>query len=215
MPSKAESFAPVAVELRGSRLARWILACFGWRVKFAGLPARQGVVVVYPHTSNWDFVVLVLAKWAVGIQASFWAKDALFSIPIFASWLRWIGGMPVIRHASYGVVGQAVERFRQSKVQDAYFWLGLSPEGTRKPTPGWRSGFYQTALQAEVPLLLVSVDYARCEVLALHSMRLSGDVGRDVDHIAAVLQGVRAKIPANAAPVRLRKTSAGPDFSEK
>ena len=57
------------VQLHGSRVARAMLQLAGWRVVFDGLPARQGVLIVYPHTSNWDFVVGVLAKWCVGIPA--------------------------------------------------------------------------------------------------------------------------------------------------
>ena len=59
---------PHPVQLRGSPLARWVLALFGWRVRFDGLPALQGVFAVYPHTSNWDFIVAILAKWAVGLN---------------------------------------------------------------------------------------------------------------------------------------------------
>lgn len=201
--SRAEHSFPGAAPLRGSRAARWILGRFGWRVDFAGFPARQGVVVVYPHTSNWDFVVMVLAKWSMGVQVSFWAKDSLFRIPLFGRWLRWIGGVPVQRHAPRGVVAQAVERFKQCKALQTYFWLGLSPEGTRKATAGWRSGFYQTAVQAQVPLCLVSLDYACRQVIANQSLRLSGDPEADFRRIADTLRGVRGKIPANAAPIRL------------
>ena len=62
------------VPVRGSPMARWLLSLWGWRVEFHGLPYRQGVVIIYPHTSNWHFVVLVMAKWAVGLPATFWGK---------------------------------------------------------------------------------------------------------------------------------------------
>ncbi len=66
------------VTFQGSRLARWILQAFGWKLAFDGFPTLQGVAVVYPHTSNWDFPVGILAKCALGIPAHFWAKDGLF-----------------------------------------------------------------------------------------------------------------------------------------
>ncbi len=194
---------PYAVQLPGSALARRVLACFGWRVYFDGLPARQGVMAVYPHTSNWDFVVLILAKWAVGVQLRFWGKDTLFRIPLFGRWLRWVGGVPVIRNAPRGVVGQAVDTLLQAKLDQQFFWLGLAPEGTRKPGAGWRSGFYQSALQAGVPLGLVRLDYARRTVTANQFMTLSGDADADFARIAAYMDGVQGHTPANAAPVRL------------
>ena len=191
------------VQFQGSRLARCLLACCGWRVWFEGLPAKQGVLVVYPHTSNWDFLVMVLTKAAVGVPLRFWGKDKLFGLPLFGRWLRWIGGVPVQRTAPGGAVGQMVHQMRQAQATDRLFWLGLSPEGTRKHIPGWRSGFYQTALQANVPLGLVTLDYRLREVRALTFIRLTGDPQADFDAIAQAYAGVTAYIPAQAAPIRL------------
>ncbi len=58
---------PYPVQFKGSALAANLLRWFGWQVEFVGLPTRQGVLMVYPHTSNWDFVVMVLAKWTLGV----------------------------------------------------------------------------------------------------------------------------------------------------
>ena len=200
--SSPEFVAPYPVQLRGSPLARWVLGLFGWKVEFDGLPSPQGVLIVYPHTSNWDFVVLILAKWAVGLRASFWGKDTLFRIPLFGRWLRWIGGEPVIRDAPRGVVGQAVDAFQTHKARGDFFWLGLSPEGTRKRSDGWRSGFYQTALQADVPLGLAQLDFGKRKVVVRNFIRLSGEVAADMRRIAASFDGVRGQNPENASPIR-------------
>ncbi len=194
---------PYPVQFTGSPLARWVLARLGWQVKFEGVPALQGMIVVYPHTSNWDFPVCVLVKWAIGIQLNFWGKDSLFRIPLFGPWLRWLGGVPVDRSASKGVVAQAVHQFATHHAQGSYFWLGVSPEGTRKKLPGWRSGFYQTVVQSNVPLGLVRLDYARREVVALDFVTLSGDPVADMARIAVIYEGVKGFIPQNAASIRL------------
>ena len=198
---------PHPVQFAGSAFARWVLTRLGWQVKFEGLPALQGMVVVYPHTSNWDFIVLMLAKWAIGVPVYFWGKDSLFRIPLFGRWLRWLGGVPVVRSASTGVVAQAVQQFETHREQGRYFWLGVSPEGTRKKQPGWRSGFYQTAFQAQVPLGLVRLDYARREVVALDFVMLSGDLAADLLRIAATYEGVEGFVPENAAPILLLSRS--------
>ena len=191
------------VQLQGNSLARWLLACWGWRVDFNGLPGLQGIFVVYPHTSNWDFVVAVMAKWSIGLQLQFWGKDSLFRFPVFGRWLRWIGGIPVDRSAPGGLVGQAIEAFSQAKSSGTYFWLGLSPEGTRKKTPGWRSGFYKTAVQANVPVCLVQLDFAQRRVDVTHFLQLSGDESVDLDTIAAFFSKVQGCNPDNASPVVL------------
>lgn len=202
MPA-AEFPKPFPVQFSGNRAASWLLAQLGWRVQFAGLPTQQGVLAIYPHTSNWDFVILVLAKWAIGIPVKFWGKDKLFQIPLFGRWLTWLGGVPVDRTASRGVVGQALDQFARARAQGTYFWLALAPEGTRKRIPGWRSGFYQTALRANLPLGLVRLDYAERDIRILDFMNLSGDESQDFKHIADLYVGVRGRHPDNAAPIRL------------
>jgi 1-acyl-sn-glycerol-3-phosphate acyltransferase len=191
------------VQFKGNAFARWILWCFGWRVNFAGLPGLQGVVVVYPHTSNWDFFMLIWAKWAIGIPLKFWGKDSLFRIPLFGPWLKWLGGIPVDRTSPRGIVGQVVDQFAMAREKNQYFWLALAPEGTRKLIPGWRSGFYQTSLQAAVPLGLALIDYRLREVRLLDFITLTGDEDKDMQRIAAAYAGVVGCIPGNAAPIRL------------
>lgn len=198
---------PHAVQFRGSGLARWLLRRMGWTVHFEGLPALQGVLAVYPHTSNWDFVNLIVVKWAVGIPVRFWGKDSLFRIPLFGRWLRYLGGIPVERISSRGVVGETVAQMQAAQARGEYFWLALAPEGTRKRIPGWRSGFYRTVVQAGVPLGLVKVNYAQREVTVTEFLRLSGDEGTDFARIARSLEGAVGCRPANAAPIRLLDAS--------
>ncbi|HEY6086251.1 MAG TPA: 1-acyl-sn-glycerol-3-phosphate acyltransferase, partial [Burkholderiaceae bacterium] len=126
------------IQLRGSALACGVLGLAGWQVVFDGLPANQGVLIVYPHTSNWDFVVGVLAKWAIGIPLAFWGKDTLFQVPLFGRWLRWIGGVPVDRRNARGAVADMVVRMTQARQDDRHLWLALSPEGTRSYRDTWR-----------------------------------------------------------------------------
>ncbi len=194
------------VQLRGSALARSVLRLFGWRVQFDGLPSRQGVLIVYPHTSNWDFIVGMLAKWAMGVPVAFWGKDTLFELPLFGRWLRWIGGVPVDRHNPRGAVADMVERFAQARATDAFLWLALSPEGTRRYRDSWRSGFYQVATQADVPLALAFFDYDARIVGVDSFIRLGGDAERDMASIEQVLGQRRGCRPELAAPVRLRQS---------
>lgn len=200
---QADFVKPYPYQFRGSRIARGLLRLLGWHVYFEGFPTLQGVAVVYPHTSNWDAPLMFLAKWVCGVQVMFWGKESLFRIPLLGAWLRWIGGVPVRRTAKEGVVAQAVSGIAEHKAKGEYFWLGLAPEGTRKYIPGWRSGFYQTALHAEVPLCLVKLDYSRREISVRDFMLLSGNEEQDMAHIAAVYKGVRGLVPERMAPIQL------------
>lgn len=197
---------PYPVQFRGSRLALWVLRLLGWRMDFQGLPTQQGVIVVYPHTSNWDFPIALLLKWALGIRVQFWSKDTLFRIPLFGRWLRWVGGIPISRSVPHGVVGHMTALMKQKKAQGQYFWLAVAPEGTRRLTDGWRSGFYQVALQAGVPVGLAGLDYSRKRLVFLDFVRLTGDEEQDLARMALSLQDCRGLHQERAAPVRLIKS---------
>jgi 1-acyl-sn-glycerol-3-phosphate acyltransferase len=190
------------VQLRGSSVARALLRLAGWRLFFDGLPGRQGVLIVYPHTSNWDFPLGLLVKWAVGIQITFWGKDSLFRVPLFGTWLRWLGGVPVDRQANKGIVGQMASELVRARAQKRFLWLALAPEGTRQHASGWRSGFYHVALQAQVPVGLVFLDYAQRAAGVQRFIKLSGNMRADLKVIAAELGHCRGKRPALAAPIR-------------
>lgn len=182
--------------------AHRVLAGLGWRVVFDGLPSRQGVFIVYPHTSNWDFPYSVLAKWAIGLDVKFWAKDSLFRVPLFGTWLRWLGGVSLSRKGSQGAVREMLGHFEQARREDRFFWLALSPEGTRGRTEGWRSGFYQVARGADVPLALVRLDYAGKTVDVSQFVRLSGDVAADYEHMSAALSSSKGRHADQASPIR-------------
>ena len=191
------------VQLDGSVLAQAVLRLAGWRLFFKGLPARQGVLIVYPHTSNWDFVVGILAKWGIGIPVTFWGKDSLFRLALFGPWLRWLGGVPVDRASANGIVGQMVRELVAAREHDRFLWLALAPEGTRRYASAWRSGFYHVAYEAKVPLGLVFLDYGRREVGVEYFMMLSGDVQTDMAEIRQQLSIRTGKRPERAAPIEL------------
>ena len=192
----------MAVQFKPNRLAWLLVKLMGWTIEFEGLPARQGVLIGYPHTSNWDFVTMMPVKWAVGLPVQFFAKESLFRIPLFGAWIRWLGAVPIDRSSPKGVVGEMVETLKQHKRDDRFLWIALSPEGTRKRTNGWRSGFYQLALGADVPLCMLHIDYGAKVAKITDFMRLSGDVSVDYAHIADVYQGVQGFHPQQAAPIQ-------------
>ena len=194
----------------GSVLARAILRLFGWRVVCHGLPARQGVVMVYPHTSNWDFPVGVLTKWSLGFELKFWAKDSLFRLPVIGHWMRAIGGVAINRRSANGMVGDTVRQMREAKAADRSFWLIVAPEGTRGYVDHWKSGAYHVAVQAEVPVGLASFDFATKQVLFTDFVEVSGDADQDFALFAQVLRGRQGKRPDQAGLIRLKPNEGAP-----
>lgn len=184
------------------RIAARVLAMIGWRVRFAPLPGPRGVMVVYPHTSNWDFPIGILAKWAIGVPIRWIGKEALFSGVFgfcFGRLLRYLGGEPIERHTSTGAIERLAQRMRAA---DSY-WLAITPEGTRGYRPYWRSGFYHIAMAAKVPLALAFIDFGSRSIGVVEYMDVSGDVEADMARIRAAYAGCQGLHPQLAAPIAL------------
>ena len=186
------------VPRRGSRLAAWCLKALGWRNDFAGLPEPRGLYVVYPHTSNWDFPMGLLYKWANGLPFRFWIKDSATRLPVIGPWIRWVGGVAINRRAAHGVVEQTIQQMREAD----FFWLVVAPEGTRSYTNGWRTGFYHLWRAADCPLGLAYIDYGHKQIGVQHFVRCSGDMEADFAALERYYAGRTGYHPENAAPVR-------------
>ncbi len=106
------------------------------------------VIIVAPHSSNWDFLIGVGLKLALRLDASFLGKSELFRWPL-GPVMRWLGGIPVDRNRPDGVVQAALDMFaaRSSLI------LAMAPEGTRKPVDRWKTGFHRIASGAGVPIV--------------------------------------------------------------
>lgn len=138
----------------GRRLARWFVTRCGWKLRGDFPDVARLVLIAAPHSSWWDGVWGLLIKIAIGADVSFMAKRELFVGPL--GWvLRKLGGIPIERSATHGVVEQICARFEaQPKL-----WMGIAPEGTRKPVKQWRTGFWHIARAAQVPILPVYFHY--------------------------------------------------------
>ena len=181
---------------------RWALRAlhaFGWRLRLAPLPGPRGVVILYPHTSNWDFLVGLFAKWAIGVNFRWLGKTTLFN-RFTTPFLRFWGGEPIERSVACG----AIERLAQRIQAADHYWLVLTPEGTRSYRDHWRSGFYHIALTAKVPLAIAYFDYATKEIGLVDHIDLSGDVEADLAQIRAAYAGRRGFKHEQAAPIRFQ-----------
>ena len=201
---------PAALPTWGQRTALRLLTMLGWRVLFKPLPGPHGIAVVYPHTSNWDFFIGLLGKWAVGLQFRWLAKDSLFR-GVMGSVMRYWGGIAVDRSAPMGATRHLAQQMLASK----WCWVAITPEGTRGYRPHWKSGFYHLAQAAGVPVLLVALDYKKKELRVVDTLELSGDSERDMAAIRAVYAECQALYPQHAAPIQLAQRDSNQEPERK
>jgi len=161
-------------------LGRFMMRIRGWTFEGAVPDEPRMVLIVAPHTSNWDFLTGLWAKFALQLKASFLGKHTLFWWPLGA-FLRSIGGIPIDRSQAAAVAEDAVRAFGESD----RMVLVLAPEGTRRKAERWKSGFYRIAQAAGVPILLVAFDYSRKVVRLGPLFHPSGDYEKDLRAIKA------------------------------
>ena len=166
-------------------VGRSYLRLGGWRIEGAFPTETRFVTVVAPHTSNWDFTLGIAVVWAMGLRVSWLGKHSLFKAP-FKGFLRRLGGIPVNRSASHGVVGECVKAFEATPA----LMLALAPEGTRKGVSQWKTGFYLIASKAEVPIMPVGFDYREHVVHLMPVFEPSGNLEQDLPRIQARFSNV-------------------------
>lgn len=171
-----------------SKLMLWLM---GWKI-VSVIPAetKKCVIAVAPHTSYWDFVIGRLAYWVLGVKASFLIKKEAFRFPFKHLLLR-MGGIPVDRGRSSKMVDQVVERFSNSES----LFIVITPEGTRKPVKQWKKGFYYIANQAQVPIALGYLDYAKKEGGVGKVLFPNGDIEAQMKEIQDFYREMTPKYP--------------------
>ncbi len=148
------------------------------------------MLIVAPHTSNWDFAIGFMAYLAVELRASWLGKAGIFRWP-FGPILRAFGGIPVDRAASHNVVERSIAEFARRE----QMVLALAPEGTRKRVPSWRSGFYHIALGAGVPIVAVALDFANRQIVVGPEYAPTGDYPADLALMARRFAAVKGRRP--------------------
>jgi 1-acyl-sn-glycerol-3-phosphate acyltransferase len=178
----------------GQNLCKAILKIAGWKCTASVPNFDKCILVVAPHTSNWDFVMGKLGYTAMGRNANFVIKQEWLKGPL--GWmLKKIGGVGVDRSKASHFTDQIAEVYKNSE----RFSIAITPEGTRKRNPKWKKGFYHIAMKANVPIVLVKIDYGKKELNLFQVFEPTGDEHADLRSIQQLYKGTVAKHPAQFA----------------
>ncbi|MFJ4224552.1 1-acyl-sn-glycerol-3-phosphate acyltransferase [Microbacterium sp. NPDC089695] len=189
-------------------LARIYWAISRWTLTVESVPTRPTVLVGAPHTSNWDFVLMLAIAWRLGVDVRWLGKKSLFR-----GWrgpiMRRLGGIPVDRADPARVVGDVVAQVEAGEV----FGLVVTPDGTRRSGTYWKSGFYRIARETGMPVTLGFVDRTTMTTGLGPSFELTGDVAADMDRIRAFYADKAGIRPEHRREPRLREESGQEPFS--
>lgn len=193
--------------MRARRLvARLLWRLAGWRlVGRPPPPDGVGVLLAAPHTSNWDYVVMLGVLWQAAIPTRFLGKHELFRWPL-GPLMRATGGIPVDRSDPSGTVREVVSRAAAGES----FLLVVAAEGTRGRGEHWKSGFYRIAVSAAVPVTMAFVDGPSRTAGFGPTFTPTGDVAADMGRVRAFYADKRGIRPANRTEPRLREETPRP-----
>lgn len=168
----------------------------GWRFDGTMPSEKKYIIIVAPHTSNWDFMIGLCARSILRFDAKFLGKKELFRFP-FGALFRWLGGVPVNRSKNENLVDAVVKMFNDRE----RFIVAIAPEGTRKYVSQWKTGFYFMALKANVPIVMTAFDYPRKTVFINKPFYPTGNLSEDMKTIFGFFRDKRGKFPKELPPL--------------
>ena len=180
------------------RLARAVVRAKGFEM--VGEGPQTGILVGAPHTSNWDFITMLLVMWHDGAHPRVLVKKQLFKGPL--GWImKALGGVPIDRDNAGMIVSDLVEEAGSGNP----FRLILAAEGTRSKGEFWKSGFLRLSRDTGLPITLAFYDPPTKTMGFGPTFHASEDVGTDMDIVREFFADKHGIKPENATPPRLRE----------
>ena len=188
-PKAFRAYRPVALQFLG----KLVLSIFGWRVKGSiseDFSNQKLVVIVAPHTSNWDGIFGVATVAGLDAKITFIGKHTAFRYGLGA-FLRYMGGIPVDRSKPGGIIRDAIDQIK--KIDGSL--IAMSPEGTRSKVKEWKTGFLRIAKELNTNIIPASLDFAKKEILLGKAFVPSGNNEEDIRALKEYYSVFTAKHP--------------------
>jgi len=159
-------------------LGRLMLRMVGMKLGGTIPDVPKAILLGAPHTSNWDLLLAMGMKYALGLNYSWMMKKEAFFFP-FGGMFKKMGGIPIDRKAAKDVVEQMSDWFDANEKA----WIGITPEGTRKKVDRYKKGYLRIAYAAKVPVFVVGVNSETRTLVFDQFMDLTGDIDTDNSNI--------------------------------
>lgn len=157
-------------------LSKFMLWLAGWKVHGEYTDElKKCVIVVAPHTSNWDFIWGILARNIYGIKGRYLVKNSLFK-PGIGWFFRWTGGIPVDRSQTNNLT----DTLKALLEENEHLQIVFTPEGTRSWVDHWKKGFYWVAHETGLPIVMHAIDFKRKEIFMNEPFYPTGDWDKDI-----------------------------------
>ena len=190
------SESQIPERLRGNRsqilrkIGRFGINVSGWTIKGQVPDEERIVIIAAPHTSNWDFILAMLAIFGLNIKLRWLGKHSIFK-PGFKIFFKWLGGIPVYRDNPSTLIQNVVDIVKKEKS----IVIAMTPEGTRKKVKRWKTGFLRIAKQTQSKILLISIDAPTKSIEIGKIFNPTGDSEEDLEFIQKYYSSFRGINP--------------------
>ena len=174
IPSSFRAYRPKFIQ----SLGKIVLKIFGWTVKGTISDKHSKdklVIIVAPHTSNWDGILGIATVAGLDARITFIGKHTVFKFGL-GTFLRYMGGIPVDRSKPGGIINNAINQMKN--INGAL--IAMSPEGTRSKVKEWKTGFLRIAKELNTNIIPASLDFAKKEILLGDTFTPSGNNEKDI-----------------------------------
>ena len=165
----------------------------GWKIKgnlnLSKNKIKKTIIIAAPHTHWLDLFLGILIRGSIGFKSNFIAKKELFFFPLNI-FLKHIGGVPVNRSKKNNTVNEIVNIYKNKEE----FIISLAPEGTRKKVVKFKTGFYFIAKEANIPIIMITMDYSNKQSLISDPFYPTENLNDDLGFIESYFDGVEGKI---------------------
>ena len=184
-----------------SKLSFFILKVIGWKTYCEPFPTQHGIIITYPHTSNWDFPLGVLQKTAHKIDPRWVAKDTWFKPPVIGWIMKKLGGIGIKREGNQDVA----QNLKKVMLAEENCWLVIAIEGTRSYKPYIHLGYYYIAKAANVPVGIAKFNY-KDKTLGISDYRYVKDtIEEEIEQLKIDFTECHALYPEKASAIAVRE----------
>lgn len=171
-------------------IGKGLMKLTGWKTTGHFPKDERVVLVVGPHTSNWDFIIAMSAVLSWDIHIHWLGKHSIFKKG-FRRILKSLGGIPVNRANPQDLMNeiQAIASQYQG------FIIGMAPEGTRKKVERLKTGFLRIATQTNSKIMLAGIDFSNKTIQLGEFFTPSGDIEKDLENIKSYFSHFSGKRP--------------------
>ena len=158
--------------------------------------SQRCVMIAAPHTSNWDFWYMRLSFFVMNIPMRYTVKKVLTNFPLGLIF-KPLGGIGIDRRPKKNTT----ERRSYTDIMKEIFQnheriaMIVTPEGTRSFRDKWKTGFYYTAMEANVPITFGYLDYKKKQAGVGGVLYPTGNFEEDMRVITAFYKDIAPKHP--------------------